>query len=716
MPNYPIFQDIGALPTYSDARFVNLDGTGPVIEANTACRSYDTYTSDRFIRSVSGPVDSCIQISDSILVCPSPDRAIKAIFRQDQGRLWLEIFSKAGIAKRDLQSLHGQIYTDPSFGPLGGRDVSWNATGTQFVYVAETLVPEENKDDYLPDFGDALLDKKRPGIFLADIPTLTVRIIVSPEQDGSIAYGQPVFTSPTSIAAVGYGALDDGRRTGLIYCQNRLARLYHFDLTTQSAGTPLTPADRSVRSPRVGLGHLAYISNAQGGPHGSCAQLHVRPLPLGSSVSPDDVLVPTVMHASESEFPGLYLDQLPSEPFLLVEGVPHIALSSGWRSRTVPLLISLDTKTVTNLAPCPLAGVIQPEALMSYKVFRTDGSSRILASRSLLNRADQLVMYDLKGKREWVLLTAPPAHELMSQLAVSTITIPDVQATEIIVVAASPRIKHTLAELAIAPHANCVYAGPTDVDVDLKNLAIPPVVHIPHGGPHMHSSTALWPHWTSLAITGFTVVLINFTGSTGFGQDAVEALFGRVGDVDVKSLHRVYKYLIDANLASPAAGKQFIEGLSHGGFLTAHMTSQYPALYHGGILRNPAVDLAAAFLHGSDIPEWGPNEVGLYHGPGEHAAMPIRLSTAEYETLAAASPIHRASDVTAATLVLLSADDRRVRPSQGLAWYHALKRAGRVRLACKMFPGEIHALDGVEAEWKAWKASLAWYEGLVNWD
>ncbi|KAJ7126068.1 Alpha/Beta hydrolase protein [Mycena epipterygia] len=716
MSNDFIFQYVGVLPNYSDARFSNSD----VVEAHVACRSYDTYTTDSFIRSVSlaNQTDSCISTGINILVSPSPNGSTKAVFREDSGILWLEILSESGISKRELKSFHGQIYTDPSFGPLGGSNVSWNEAGTQFLYVAETFVAEENNDDYLPDFGDALLGKKRPGIFLVDIPTLTVRLVVSPEPDGSVAYGQPVFTSPTTIVAVGYGALDDSRRTGLIYCQNRLARLFHFDLAAQTAGTPLTPAGRSVRSPRVGLGVLTYISNMQGGPHGSCAQLHLRRLPLSLSVCSDDVLVPTVFHASNSEFPGLYLDQLPSAPFLLVQGVPYIALTSGWRSRTVPLLVSLDTKIVTNLAPCSTSGLVQPQALMSYHVFRTDGRSRILASRSCLNLADELVMYDLNDKAEWVSLAASPTQERMAQLTVGIITIPDVQATEIIVVTASPRVKHTLAERAVDPQANCVYAGVASTDIDAKNAAIPP-----GGGPYTTRRTAhAFEHGVvalldkSTAITGYTVVLINFTGSTGFGQDAVNALFGRVGDVDVKSLHATYMYLIDANLVSPLARKQFIEGLSHGAYLTAQMTSQYPHLYHGAILRNPAIDLAAMFLHGSDIPEWGPNEVGLYQGQNDHAGLPIRLSAAEYEALAGASPIHHASAVTASTLVLLSADDRRVQPSQGLAWYHALKRGGRVTLGCKMFSGEVHAMDGVEAEWKAWKASLAWYESLAKWD
>ncbi|KAJ7623679.1 Alpha/Beta hydrolase protein [Roridomyces roridus] len=676
------FQRVGALPTYSDARFI----APGVVEASISCRSYETYTTDRFIqvgRDGLYPVPA-------ILFSPSPDASCKAIFHEDGVTLWLELCSSTGVSKLQLQSIHGKIYMDPSFGPLGGPHLAWNSEGTQFLYVAETL---DSTNDYIPDFGDALLDKKRPGVFLCDVPSLTVRLVVAPEPDGSVAFGQPVFVTPTTFVAVGYSALDDGRRTGLIYCQNRLARLYHFDLSNPGAKIPLTPEDRSVRSPRVGHGFLAFISNKQAGPHGSCAQLHVRRLPLDLSVSFEDVLVPTVVHVSDSEFPGVYLDQLPAEPFLIKDNVPHLALSSEWRSRTVPLLVSLETKTVTNLAPCPTAGLVQPEALMSYTVFRANSVSCILATRSSLSRPSELVMYDVKNTKGWVTLNAPPPQEFMAPLAVATIAIPQVHATEIIVVSASPKIKRILAELAVA--GNCVYAGPTSENDDDGNAAIPPVVHIPHGGPHMHSSTKLWAHWTSLAIAGFTVVLINYTGSTGFGLEAVEALFGHVGDVDVKSLHASYEYLLRTNLASANPGKQFIEGLSHGGFLT-HCTYDIP-------------------FSGLDIPEWGPNEVRLFEGREAHAALPIRLASgAEYELLAGASPIHRVDDVTAPTLVLLSADDRRVRPSQGLAWYHGLKRNGRARVACKMFRGEIHALDGVEAEWKAWQESITWYASIVK--
>ncbi|KAJ7664287.1 hypothetical protein B0H17DRAFT_1143683 [Mycena rosella] len=436
-----------ALPTaYSDARFVKSDL--PFVEANTACRSTTTRSQASFALFPAQLIeDSRIQSKNGILDSSSPNRSTKAIFREDQGLLWLEIFSEAGVSQHELQSLHGQIDIDRNFGPLRGARI--------------------------------------------------------------------VFASPTILVAVGI--------------------------------------------PDTARWMAAVVS----------ASYYIARI---------DLLASTTLTSRRKE---LYLDQPPSEPFLPVKGVPHIALSSEWRSRIGPLLISLETKTVTNLAPCPLAGLFQPEARMSYKVFRTDGSSRMLAARSLLNRPHELVMYDLKDNAEWVVLT-------------------DVQATEIIVVAASPRIKRTLAGLAAARR---------------------------RAASTLAQQTLRWTWKTPLSLPDL---------------DKTQALFGRIGDIDVKSLHSIYKYLIGAKLASPVAGKQFIEGFSQGGYLSFKSPAQCAndlASSDSVILRNPAVDLAAGFLHGSNIPEWAPNEA-----------------------LAAASPIHRVPEVTAATPVLLSADDRR------LAW------------------------------------------------
>ncbi|KAF7318888.1 Acylpeptide hydrolase [Mycena chlorophos] len=712
-----LYQRISALPTYTSAVF----GASDVVNAKLSSPSYDTFTSSTVVRSISTATQETLATSaasSTIIDATSPDGATSVVFRSSQ---WLEVFSPTGVWKYKLDGLHGQIYTDPSFGPLGGAQLSWDASGTRFLYVAETLV--EDNDEYVPDFGDSLTGKRLPAIFLVDIVARTVKLVVASPTDGSIAYGQPVFTSPTTFVAVGYGSLDDGRRVGLIYCQNRLARLFRFDLTQDgSPGVPFTPEDRSARSARVGHGFLVYLSNAQGGPHGSVAQLHARPLPLDLSSSVDDVVIPAVVHAEVGEYPGLYLDQLPPGPFLLLGGRLHVVLSSAWRSRIVPLLISLEHKMVTNLAPAPTAGVATTEELASYRVLRTDRARRVVATRSSLNRAPELVLYDAAGLKQWsVIGAAAPSRELMP-LALAIITVPNVLATEIILLTSFPVIQKSLVALASDPTVDCVYVGPQDnTGSSPSSGAIPPVIHVPHGGPHMSYNTGFRPDWVSSALSGYTVCVINYTGSTGFGLDSINALCGRAGDVDVHSVRTVYDFLIEKQLASAAPGKQFIEGISHGGFLTAHMTSKYPTLYHGASLRNPAIDFAALYLHGSDIPEWAAGNVNLYTSRQSHAALPISIpNPGAYEKLASASPIHNVSAVIALTLIQISEHDRRIHPTQGLAWYHGLRGAGRLALGtelkCKIYKGEIHEMDGVEAEWKVWKASVEFYNGIASWD
>jgi hypothetical protein len=58
---------------------------------------------------------------------------------------------------------------------------------------------------------------------------------------------------------------------------------------------------------------------------------------------------------------------------------------------------------------------------------------------------------------------------------------------------------------------------------------------------------------------------ISYTGSTGYGQDCVDSLVGHIGHIDVASVLAAQDYLIQCGLGDPQ--RQFIEGLSHGGFL-----------------------------------------------------------------------------------------------------------------------------------------------------
>lgn len=95
---------------------------------------------------------------------------------------------------------------------------------------------------------------------------------------------------------------------------------------------------------------------------------------------------------------------------------------------------------------------------------------------------------------------------------------------------------------------------------------------------------------------------MNFRGSIGAGQNSVDSLLGKVGEVDVS----------DCMVALRAAFKKFpwidvdrvaLVGGSHGGFLVTHLSGQHPDAFKAVVARNPVIDVASMSIT-SDIPDW----------------------------------------------------------------------------------------------------------------
>jgi len=72
-------------------------------------------------------------------------------------------------------------------------------------------------------------------------------------------------------------------------------------------------------------------------------------------------------------------------------------------------------------------------------------------------------------------------------------------------------------------------------------------------------------------VLGFSVLFINYRGSTGLGKSYVESLLGKIGDADVKD---VYNAVHSNPLWSNR--KLVLYGGSHGGFLVTQLSGQYP--------------------------------------------------------------------------------------------------------------------------------------------
>lgn len=133
-----------------------------------------------------------------------------------------------------------------------------------------------------------------------------------------------------------------------------------------------------------------------------------------------------------------------------------------------------------------------------------------------------------------------------------------------------------------------------------------PLILYVHGGPHgnfySNSFTFTESIWYKL---GYSVLKVNFRGSTGYGLKFLESLQGKAGILDVEDCGEIllktlneFKDEIDETWIG-------VYGGSHGGFLTCWLAGheKYSKLFKAAILWNPVTDFHASNVF-TDIHDW----------------------------------------------------------------------------------------------------------------
>uniref|UniRef100_A0A9J8CRU0 Acylamino-acid-releasing enzyme n=1 Tax=Cyprinus carpio carpio TaxID=630221 RepID=A0A9J8CRU0_CYPCA len=222
-----------------------------------------------------------------------------------------------------------------------------------------------------------------------------------------------------------------------------------------------------------------------------------------------------------------------------------------------------------------------------------------------------------------------------------------------------------------------------------------PLVVMPHGGPH----SVLVSEWilstAVLCKMGFSVLLVNYRGSLGFGQDNILSLPGNIGTQDVKDV----QFAVDSVLKQGDFDEQKVAvvGGSHGGFLACHLIGQYPEFYKACVARNPVTNLSS-MIGCTDIPDWCVVEAGYEYNTDIH------LEPAILEQMLNKSPIKH---VKTPVLLMLGEDDKRVPSKQGIEYYRALK-ALQVPVRLLWYPGNNHSLSKVDAESDGFMNAALW--------
>ena len=131
-------------------------------------------------------------------------------------------------------------------------------------------------------------------------------------------------------------------------------------------------------------------------------------------------------------------------------------------------------------------------------------------------------------------------------------------------------------------------AGKPDNGEEVPCKPGPAVIRI-HGGPNSCYSAEYDPDVEFYTTRGYSVLALNYRGSSGYGREYGSQLKGQWGVTDVIDVKDAADYLINKGLADK--NRIFLDGGSAGGFTLLLSLIRYPGFFRGGICRFGVSDL-----------------------------------------------------------------------------------------------------------------------------
>ena len=125
---------------------------------------------------------------------------------------------------------------------------------------------------------------------------------------------------------------------------------------------------------------------------------------------------------------------------------------------------------------------------------------------------------------------------------------------------------------------------------------------------------------TMIIITSYCVVMVNYRGSFGYGEGNIHSLSGKIGTQDINDVLSTLQVIREKQELQEEPYQHldmnciYIQGISHGGFIGAHLIGQYPDMFkvwrsplrltlQCAYLRNPATNFVNMFGI-TDMSDW----------------------------------------------------------------------------------------------------------------
>ncbi|MFN8547148.1 MAG: S9 family peptidase [Candidatus Eisenbacteria bacterium] len=218
-----------------------------------------------------------------------------------------------------------------------------------------------------------------------------------------------------------------------------------------------------------------------------------------------------------------------------------------------------------------------------------------------------------------------------------------------------------------------------------------PLLQVIHGGPHGAFGNEWFWRWNAqtFAAQGYLVAMVNFHGSTGWGEEFCASILGRWGDQPYQDIMLATDWLIARGLADPK--RMAAAGGSYGGYMAAWIASQTNRfrciINHAGVS-----DLQTQYA--SDVTQG--RSVSMGGEPWDRIEGMDRWN-----------PLRHAKGFRSPMLISHGVQDFRVPYGHALETYNVYKAMGK-KARLVVFPDENHWIL------KA-KNSLFWYGEVFAW-
>ena len=231
---------------------------------------------------------------------------------------------------------------------------------------------------------------------------------------------------------------------------------------------------------------------------------------------------------------------------------------------------------------------------------------------------------------------------------------------------------------------------PADFDPSMKY----PVAFLIHGGPQGSFGNDFHYRWNPQAYAGagYAVVMVDFHGSTGYGQDFTDSIRGDWGG---KPLEDLQKGLAAALERYPWMDGDHVAalGASYGGYMINWIAGKWPDRFRCLVCHDGNLDERMAYYDTEELwfPEWDHQGTPWDNPDGYNKQNPVEF-VKNWKT-----PM----------LVIHGQRDYRVAVTQGISTFTALQRRG-IPSKFLYFPDENHwVLSPLN--------SILWHETVIDW-